>query len=184
VTLSDIFNLAMQRLDEDKEDFPEYSDQFHNYVNMGYQIALREYYKPRKDFVFVTDDDGRVSLIDLGIIRIVSLRDGNFRPVRYVLEEDGEFIRTGEKEKELHAVCEVECKMLVNMTDVPVLPEYVHDALVDYICYQHLSSGNLGKQAKAQFYRQNFYEKMRAIRPQGTGSVTAYKNLYESTGLC
>lgn len=183
MTLNDIFNLVMKRLDEDPEDFSEYEELFRSYVNIGYQIAIREFYKPRETIMLITDCDGIAPIDGYHIIRIVSLCDEDRRPVRYSLSEDGLYICTREKEKALTALCEVERPPLIQGTDEPQLPKYVHTALADYICYQHLSSGNLGKQAKAQFYRQSFYEKMQALRPQGTGSVTGYRNLYAATGL-
>ncbi|MEI3413646.1 MAG: hypothetical protein V8Q88_00480 [Christensenellales bacterium] len=65
--------------------------------------------------------------------------------------------------------------------DEPQLPEYAHAALADYICYRHLSSGNLAKQSRAQFYQTSFYQAMQRIRPEGMGSVTRFRNLYEVT---
>lgn len=183
MTLLEIMNRALLRLDEDPADLAEFEQQFRMYANEGYEIAQREYYKPRSEFSLFTDERGCASL-ETEIVRVVSLRRlNNGMPVRWSLDETGECIHTGEKNAVLLAVCEVAYPELDRGLDEPKLPEHVHSALVDYICYQHLSSGNLGKQQKAQFYRQNFYEKMRALRPQGMGSVTAYKNLYASTGL-
>ena len=64
-----------------------------------------------------------------------------------------------------------------------MLPAYAHAALSDYICYRHLSSGNLAKQSRAQFYQNSFYQEMNRIRPQGMGSVTRMRNLYEATDV-
>ena len=71
--------------------------------------------------------------------------------------------------------------LLENGLDEPLLPEYAQPALADYICYRHLSSGNLAKQSRAEFFRQSFYQQMRTINPQGAGSVTRMQNLYAVT---
>ena len=81
----------------------------------------------------------------------------------------------------LRAVCEVAFYPLEDGKDEPQLPEYAHAALADYICYRHLSSGNLAKQSRAQFYQTSFYQTMQRIRPEGMGSVTRFRNLYEVT---
>ena len=65
--------------------------------------------------------------------------------------------------------------------DEPQLPQYAHAALADYICYRHLSSGSLSKQSRAEFFRQSFYQQMRALSHEGEGSVTRKKNLYAVT---
>ena len=60
----------------------------------------------------------------------------------------------------LRAVCEVAFYPLEDGQDEPQIPEYAHAALADYICYRHLSSGNLAKQSRAQFYQNSFYQAM------------------------
>lgn len=190
MTVGKILEIAMRRLDCDLADsvtdISEYEEPFKVYLNEGYQIGLREFYKPRSTILLVTDEKGRalISGMDNRIIRVVSivcLKTG--MPVRFVLEENGEYIRTNAKDAEIEAVCEVEYPPLSGPLDQPMLPGHAHSALADYICYRHLSNGSLNKQAKAQFYRTNFYERMRALRPQAMGSVTAYRNLYSATDL-
>ena len=83
--------------------------------------------------------------------------------------------------KTLRAVCEVAFYPMEDGDDEPQIPEYAHAALADYICYRHLSSGNLAKQSRAQFYQNSFYQTMQRIRPQGMGSVTRFEHLYEVT---
>ena len=70
---------------------------------------------------------------------------------------------------------------LQKATDEPQLPDFAHAALADYICYRHLSSGNLSKQSRAEFFRESFYQQMRALGYEGQGSVTRTKNLYTVT---
>ena len=47
MTLSQIIAQALRQLDEDAEDVSEYEERFRVYANMGYDIAVREYLKPR-----------------------------------------------------------------------------------------------------------------------------------------
>ena len=191
MTVGKILEIALKRMDEDDDalvsDVGMYEGQFKVYLNEGYQIALREFYKPRTTILLVTDEKGRTQIrsgTENRIVRVISMTSlDKGTPVWFSLEENGEYIRTSKKDAELEAVCEVEYPDLNSPTDKPELPEHVHSALADYICYRHLSNGSLNKQAKAQFYRTNFYERMRALRPQATGSVTAYRNLYSATDL-
>ena len=51
MTLSQIIAQALRQLDEDAEDVSEYEERFRVYANMGYDIAVREYLKPRRVFL-------------------------------------------------------------------------------------------------------------------------------------
>ena len=80
-------------------------------------------------------------------------------------------------------LCEVGAAEMTLETDEPMLPRRVHHALADYICFRHLSCGNMAKQAKAQFFLTSFHQAMRTLRPQGMGSVKGYNNLYAQTDI-
>jgi len=148
---------------------------------MGYMIAIRMFYKPRETYVLMTDEKGRADLCALPIRRIVGVKDEKNRTIRFDIDLDGRAIHTGEREKVLYVLCEVERAAMCSATDEPRLPEYAHAALADYICYRHLSSGSLGKQSRAEFFRQSFYQQMRTLSCEGEGSVTRMKNLYAVT---
>ena len=148
---------------------------------MGYMIALRLFLRPRETFELTTDAQGRADISALPIMRVVDMRNAQGRPVRFSLSADGGTIETEEKNANIRALCEVEWPALEADTDEPRLPQYAHPALADYICYRHLSSGNLAKQSRAEFFRQSFYQQMRTINPQGAGSVTHLRNLYAVT---
>lgn len=181
MTLANIMGLALRQLDEAPEDIAEYDELFKSYANMGYMIAIRMFLRPRETYVLMTDEKGRADLCALPIRRIVRVTDEKNREIRFDADADGLAIQTGEKEKKLYVLCEVERNALQNATDEPRLPEYAHAALADYICYRHLSSGSLGKQSRAEFFRQSFYQQMHALRYEGEGSVTRMKNLYTVT---
>ncbi len=186
MTLSQIITQALRQLDEDPEDVSEYEELFRAYANMGYDIAVRDYLKPRQRFCLPEDAKGIAFLPDARIVRVVELWDEDGRSVPSQLMPDGRALRVlnprGE-ERELMALCEIVYPPLEEENDEPRIPAFAHPALCDYICYRHLSSGNLAKQSRAQFYYRSFLEQMNRIRPEGMGSVTRYKNLYEVTGL-
>ena len=166
MTLSQLIAHALRQLDENAEDVSEYEESFKVYANMGYDIAVREYLKPRRTFCVDVDEKGNAPVPGMLVTRVVELRDEYGRDV------------TG---KTLRAVCEVAFYPMEDGNDEPQIPEYAHAALADYICYRHLSSGNLAKQSRAQFYQNSFYQTMQRIRPQGMGSVTRFEHLYEVT---
>lgn len=181
MTLANIMKLALRQLDEAAEDIAEYDELFRSYANMGYIIALRLFLRPRETFELTTDAQGRADISALPVMRVVEMRNAQGRPVRFSLSADGRTIETEEKDADVQALCEVEWPALEADTDEPRLPQYAHPALADYICYRHLSSGNLAKQSCAEFFRQSFYQQMRTINPQGAGSVTRMQNLYAVT---
>ncbi|MBQ8620313.1 MAG: hypothetical protein IJ418_22775 [Clostridia bacterium] len=173
--------LALRQLDEAAEDIAEYEELFRSYANMGYMIAIRLFYRPRETFALTTDEKGRAEIRALPIRRVIRVQNEQGREIGFELAADGAALETGEREKEISVLCEVEREALMQATDEPQLPQYAHAALADYICYRHLSSGNLSKQSRAEFFRQSFYQQMRALNYEGEGSVTRMKNLYTVT---
>lgn len=188
MTLAQIMTLALRQLDEDPEDISEYDELFRAYANQGYQIALAEYVRPREMRTYRSDERGVIRMEE-DVRRIVELRqrmngDKIRRNVFFQLSATGRTIETAYPDTEFIAVCEIVPPMLETESDEPVhLPQEAHSALADYICYRHLSNGNMAKQAKAQYYQQQFYQAMQRIRPQGFGSVREFQNLYAVTDV-
>lgn len=187
MTLAQILKLALRQLDEDIEDISEYDDLFTVYANEGNQIAVEQYMKPRMERRLRSDEEG---IVQLGgdIRRVVSLArildDGRrINDVHFYLSRTGREICTMDKEAEYIAVCEVKAMPLTKQDDVPILPEWAHHALADYICFRHLSNGNMAKQSRAQHYRQMYYSVMQSIQPDGYRSVTREINLYSATDI-
>ena len=106
------------------------------------------------------------------------------RDVGYDLDPDGRGLhiwRVDLAGKTLRAVCEVAFYPMEDGSDEPQIPEYAQAYLADYICYRHLSNGNPVKQRQAQFYLNSFLRGMQRLRPQGMGSVTHRKHIYDVT---
>jgi len=181
MTLASIMKLALRQLDEAAEDISEYDELFKSYANMGYMIALKQFLRPRETLTLKTDKSGRADIRGMRISRVVEICGEDGQNVWFDLSADGCSIVTQEREKSLRALCEMERPPLENDMDEPDMPQWAHAALADYICYRHLSSGNLAKQSRAEFFRQSFYQQMRTLTPQGAGSVTRMKNLYAVT---
>lgn len=184
MTLGEIILQALRQLDEDPEDVGEYHDLFRAYANMGLHIAVREQLKPRRTFTLAVDGKGKASIRGYGAVRIVRVTDEAGREVWADLDADGQeitILRDDLAGKRVTVLAETDAREMETDTDVPPIPEYAHPALCDYICYRHLSNGNMAKQQRAQFYLNSFYQQIRAIRPEGTGSVTRFCNLYAVT---
>ena len=183
MTVNEIYTQALLELDESLEDLHEYEQKFNHYLNIGYQIALRDYYKPRELMVEHTDENGIVYLPGY-VDRVVAVyRKEEKIPLPFEMcPGDCFMLKTTVHGEHVKLLCEVKSGPLVKLDDVPKLPGHVHHGLVDYICYRQLSSGNLAKQSRAQIYRQNFYEAMRQCRPQMSSPVK-YVNFYEATNL-
>lgn len=181
MTLATIMKLALRQLDEESQSIGDYEELFKSYANMGYMIALRLYLKPRAVLDEKSDMYGCVNLEGAQIVRVVEVFDMMGGHVEFEMGSDGHTLHTDTCCQKLKLVCEIDCPPMTGSLDKPMLPEYVQPALADYICYRHLSCGSLAKQSRAEFFRNSFYEQMRAIRPQGMGSVTRKKNLYRAT---
>lgn len=183
MTLAQIMKLALRQLDEDPEDISEYDELFRSYANVGYQIALRDYYKPRDVLTVKTDKDGAAEMPRRIICMYDLMEEKTRRRIPCELSPTGRKIFTAQPDAELVMVCEMEQAALENDTDEPNLPEHTHHALVDYICYRHLLSGNLAKQSRAQAFLQSFYQTMKQLRPQGSGTVKDIYNLYSASDI-
>lgn len=188
MTLAQIMKLALRQLDEDPEDISEYDDLFRVYANQGYKIATSEYVRPRDTREMRSDEDGIIYL-DGDVRAIIEIRrklDGDRlqRNVMYDMLPTGDAIRTAYPDTKYLAVCEIDAPEMEAESDEPVyLPAEAHSALADYICFRHLSNGNMAKQSKAQFYQTQFYQAMQRVRPQGFGSVRNMQNLYIATDI-
>ena len=181
MTLAGIMKLAMRQLDEAIEDIAEYDELFRSYANMGYMIAVRQFLRPRETFMLTTDEDGCARIDAHPIRRVVQVKNMHGEEIGFAISADGRRIETDGWDPVLSVLGEVDRKPMEKDTDEPMLPEYAHAALADYICYRHLSSGSLSKQSRAEFFRQSFYQQMHAIAREGEGSVTRMKNLYAAT---
>ncbi len=184
MTLAQIMMLALRQLDEDAQDISEYENAFKVYANIGYDIAVREYLKPKEWFSARSSERGEVFIDDPRIIRVVKVKEAKSgRETAFSLLADGMGIVTKEKNARIEMLCEVGYPDLMMETDEPKLPQRVHHALADYICFRHLSCGNMAKQAKAQFFLTGFHQAMHTLRPQGMGSTKTYTNLYAATDI-
>lgn len=183
MTLAQIMKLALCQLDEDPADIEDYKDRFMMYANDGYHILLSEYYKPVETMMVTTDDSGCASIEGMGILRVISAKDKDGREAAVRLTPDGAALETGRTDASLELTCEVEKPRLERLEDEPDLPGHAHSALVDYICFRYLSTGNLAKQSRAQAFQNSFYTAARRLKPQGRGSVTRMKNLYAVTDI-
>lgn len=182
MTLAQIIRLALRQLDEDPADAGDYRDLFVEYANQGYTIALRQYIKPLETMTVRTDGNGDISIDGMEIVRVESVLDGHGQFVYAILSTDGMVLHTFQKDADLTMVCEVKQPPLEEDTDEPRMPPESHMALVDYICYRHLSTGNLAKQSRAQYFRNEFYAQMQMACPKTTGGVTGFKHLYDVSG--
>jgi len=183
MTLAQIMHLALRQLDEDPADVSEHDDLMRAYANEGYQIVMRELYRPRYEMTLETDESGTARIAGLPISRIAALHDESGRVVAYTLSPDGTAVRTQARCAELAATVETEHPPLRCDTDEPAFPEYAHSVLADYICYRHLSCGSPAKQQRALFFQKRFWERARRIRPRGAGSVTGMTGLYAATDV-
>ena len=184
MTLSQIMMLALRQLDEDAHDLSEYESAFRIYANIGYDVAVREYLKPKEWYSLRTDGRGEAVLPGGNVLRVVRIEDGRSgKPLSFCLLEDGSGVRLCQRDAPVRALCEVCYEDMTLETDEPRLPARVHPALADYICYRHLSCGSMAKQARAQAFLTSFNRAMRSLRPQGMGGVRGYRGLYAATDI-
>lgn len=188
MTLAQIMTLALRQLDEDPEDISEYDDLFRVYANEGYRIAVDTYVKPRETRYARSDEHGLI-MLEPDVRRVVELKERlesgrGAQNSLLVLSADGTALVTNLANRDFILLCEVTATDMEIETDEPtMLPKEAHNALADYICYRHLSNGNMAKQSKAQHYQTSFYQAMQRIRSKAMGSVRNFTNLYAATDI-
>ena len=182
MTYAQIKQLALQQMDEDPADMAEFGEMLGLYVNEGYQTALLDHLRPRETYTLTTDKDGEANIEGLGIQRIVDVREAEHGYSAWAtLSGMGDKLHTAVRDAKIKVLALVTYPDLALENDTPRLPEWAHTALADYACFRFLSNGNMAKQSRAQFYYQRFAAAMQRIMPQGSGSVTGFKNLYTVT---
>lgn len=182
MTLAQIMKLALRQLGEDDSDIAEFDEEFKIYANIGYDIAMNLYYKP-KDVLTLPVRDGCAPIDGQNIRRVIAVMDMDDRDIRFEMSMDGSAIMVSEWHKRVRVLCQIRHAPLERMDDEPRLPDEAHAAIADYICYRHLMNGNMAKQQRGQAYYTQFYQTVSRITPQGAGSVTRMKNLYAATDI-
>lgn len=186
VTLAQIMRMALVMLGEDPADMDEYADAFRLYANEGYAELVQQYAKPRETFVLGADARGFVPTEGLGILRVSGVwrtKGEQHETLPFEPAPDGTGVTVPVQQEDVELLCEVERPPLEEDTDEPCLPPSAHGALINYICYRHLLTGNLAKQSRAQAFRSLFYQQAAALRPQGMGSVRRMRGLYDATDV-
>lgn len=185
MTLAQIMRLALRQLDEDPADIDDFRDLFIEYVNEGYQRAVNDYLKPRREFYLGTDEHGNAFIDGLGIRSIISVRsEETGRECLADITDDGQHLHVHDRRMrnaQIRVIAVIEFPPLVDDTDEPQIPLSAHLGLVDYICYRYKSTGNLAKQSQAQPYLSQYMTTMLTIKRKADESVTKKKNLYEAT---
>ena len=132
------------------------------------------------------DECGFVSTLGYDVLRVAGVtrtQEHSHEPLAFTVAEDGEGIFVPVRDETVEVLAEVDMPPLVEDTDEPCLPESAHTALVSYICWRHLMTGNLAKQSRAQAFRSLYYQQAAALRPQGMGSVRTMRGLYAATDV-
>lgn len=75
MTLSQIIAQALRQLGEDPQDVSEYEETFKIYANVGYDIAVREYLKPRREMCLDIDGNGRAPVVGVIVNRVIRMTD-------------------------------------------------------------------------------------------------------------
>lgn len=182
MTYAQIKQLALRQMDEDPHDMNEYGDLLGTYINEGYQMALMDHLRPKEEYILTTDENGDA---DISGLRIRYISEVTEHPHEYsawaTQDAMGHTLHTAVRKGKIRVIAIVTYPEMTEDSEEPKLPEWAHGALADYACYRYLSNGNMAKQSRAQFYFQQYYQTMNRIRPQGMGSVTRTRNLYEAT---
>ena len=95
MTLSQIIAQALRQLGEDPQDVSEYEEAFKEDANMGYDIAVREYLKPRREMCLDIDGNGRAPVVGVIVNRVIRMTDEDGRDVAFDLAGDGEALPYG-----------------------------------------------------------------------------------------
>lgn len=186
MTFGQIKKRVLEQAGENAEDIAEFDALIDQYVNEGYHYAVQRGYRPRSRAVL----DAREAVEGVSAARfaralgVEDVRCGD-RRVPYSLEDGMLKIAAGAVGggKEIEVVYVHDEPDLLADRDTPRLPAWVHGALADYATWRLLSNGSAGRQNRAEFYRQRYYEAFLRLRPEGllTAGIENMHGLRECT---
>ena len=178
MTLTEIIVASLERLGRgtDNQTIKRYRPSFTNYANKAVFLIAKRYKPCKMESVPVTNETFNISSLTREPIRLLRVLD-NGSEVSYEQTYNGSGIFTvsGVTSATVDVVYRFVPKTLSNSQDVPELPEYTHDAIVNYVVASARAGGDPDTQASASFDFQLFNEQLRGIHPSDLGQTSASK---------
>ena len=140
-------------------------------------LLIARRYKPCKmETVAVTSSTFNIASLTREPIRIMKVLDNGIE-VSYEQTYNGSGIFTvaGVTAATVDVIYRFVPKTLSNSQDVPELPEYTHDAIVNYVVASARAGGDPNTQSSASFDFQLFNEQLQNIHPSDLGQPSARK---------
>lgn len=171
--------LAILRLGTEASATESYRREFTRYANDAIAIISQRFKQTRIDVVPV-DDDSCFVLAGLErpctrIEKVVSR--GVQIPWEQTATGSGEIrclFQGREKPDSVKVYYQYRPARLVNLDDVPELPEHLHDMIADYVAAQHRYSQDGTVSAAGNFQMQTFERKLAGLSREHLGEPSAY----------
>ncbi|MDR3051950.1 MAG: hypothetical protein LBU67_09565 [Oscillospiraceae bacterium] len=182
MNLQEIKERAVRQFGLDTQDAAELNCDLDDYINEGYDQALRARYKPWREEAHAVKDGG----VAFGALR--------HRPVRVLLA-----IRGGAKAEVLLDEQAARINLpgvpdgvavtlrygfvpapLREAEDVPLLPEWTHGALADWATWRLYATGSAQRQSRGLVFRAAYEQTFARLRPYGAEilGLGSFRNLY------
>ena len=181
MNLSEIIQdtLAILRLGTEASATETYRREFTRYANDAITIISQKFKQTRIETVPV-DDDSCFVLADLDrpctkIEKVVS--HGVSLPWEQTTTGSGEIrclLPSGEKVGVVKVYYQYRPARLVNLDDVPELPEHLHDMIADYVAAQHRYSQDGTVSAAGNYQMQTFERKLAGLSREYLGEPSSY----------
>lgn len=169
--------LQQMKRGRDQQTIDNYRAAYTQYANMAQQDLAKAFPIYRTDTVELEEGGFDVSLLPRWCTKIISVRQK--KPLMFLLAEETGLISCWDKKGKAEGEVQVRYRCLPNpvenSTDIPELPEQLHQCIVSYVVACDRSEGDASTQGGASVYFQMYNEQKRNLMRGGLGAPETYK---------
>ena len=178
MTLNEIIAAALGRLERgtDAQTIKNYRAEFTDYANKALKKIALKFKQTKKETVLLDEEHGfDVSDLTHGCYKIMEVR-AKGRPVDFWQEPLGSgYFLCETKEESVDVIYRYVLKRLSSSTDVPELPEYMHDIIVHYVVACARCGGDPETQGTSSADFQLFNQELSELLRETRGEPRSYK---------
>ncbi len=175
MTLNEMIVGALQQLKRgsDSQTIDNYRGRFTQYANMAQQDLAKDFPLYRTDRVETMDGTLDVNGLSRWCMKVISVRQG-IKNVSFDWNEANGLIAVA-ADGEIEVRYRYAPKPLENPTDVPDVPEQLHQCMVSYMVACDRAEGDPSTQGGASLYFEQYRDQKRGLMRGGMGTPYSYK---------
>lgn len=175
MTLTDIITRALEQLRRgtDSQTINDYRSRYTQYANEAQQDLAKDFPIYRYETVNVEDNTIDLNSLERWCTKLISIRKGA-KDVAFDAADESGIISVSEN-GDIRICYRYLPKPLDNLTDVPDLPEHLHQCIVTYVVARDITEGDASTQGGASVYFELYRDQKRRLMRGGYGTPMSYK---------